>query len=252
MKTLSSVILLASLLTLLLCHDRVLSYAEPSKHLSAKELKGLEEKGNRGDVEAIACLFEYYMYEDRKEAVLWARVGDKYADAKSRYHLGLLLVSSNDAREREDGIIAWKKSAEQNYFLAQDELARLYENGKVIKKDLRMAEKWYGSAAMQGDPSAMRELVRLMTDRAKDISTLSEAYGWTFLMLKRATSKWSQPVVGKTHDAQRAIVRRAKDSGVDEKQVLSRAEAWAKKQDSKVPMSDPMDRQKSRCKYWEK
>ena len=235
-----------------------MSYAEaqsglwPGKPLSAKEIRELEEKGDKGDREALACLFDYYIYENRNKALLWARKGDKLGDARSRYLLGGLLVVCNDPKDRAEGITVLKKAADQDYFLAQDMLADIYEEGEVVQKDLLMAEKWFGKAAMQGSTTSMLELVRLMTDRATIMRTLSEAYGWTFLMLKRTTSKWSQPFVDKIHEAQREIIKKAKGLRIDEKKVISGAESWAKKQDVNVPMVDPMDRPEPECKYWKK
>ncbi len=221
----------------------------PGKPLTEKELRELEEKGNKGDKEALACLFDYYIYEDYDRALFWARIGDKFNDARSRYLLGGILVDSNNPNEQKEGVALLKKAAEQNYWLAQTVLARLYKDGKVVQKDFRETEKWFRKAALQGVRHSMLALCELMTNRAKDISTLSEAYGWTFLMLKRTTSKWSKPFIDEVHEAQHKIIKKAKELKIDEKNVISCAESWAKKKDPAIPMTEPFE---PRCKYWNK
>ena len=222
--------------------------------LSEKEVKDLERKAEGGDIEAIWCLFNYYTvgFENSKKALFWARKGARLGDAKLRYNLGLDLVNSDDPKEKAEGVAALKESANQNYTLAQKTLAHRYEQGRGVRKNLLQAEKWFRKAAIQGNRIAMVEVVRLMAARARDIATLSEAYGWTLLALKRTPSWVRQPFIDKVRLAQWDILTKAKGFGADEKQFISRSEEWARKQDVNIPMTDPEDVNESFCKYLNK
>jgi len=47
-----------------------------------------------------------------------------------------------------------KKSADNNYADAQNELGRMYRDGLGVKKNLREAKNWYQKSAAQGNESA--------------------------------------------------------------------------------------------------
>jgi hypothetical protein len=217
--------------------------------ITAKELNDLERKADRGDIEAIKCLYHYYVFKDSDKAVIWARKGDRLGDVGLSYELGIMLVMSNDSREKAEGITVLEKTANQSHPRAQKELAWCYEYGKGVPKNPLEAERWFRKAAMQGDTIAMVEVVRHLTDRARDISTLTEAYGWTLLALKRTTSKVSQPFRDKINWAQRDILTKAKGFGADERQFISRSKEWARKEDVNIPMTDPWDISERPCKY---
>ncbi|HEX8950093.1 MAG TPA: SEL1-like repeat protein [Dissulfurispiraceae bacterium] len=119
---------------------------------------------------------------------------------------------------------------------------------KGVAKDLRMAEKWYKKAALQGDDTSMISLAKLMTARDAKVSILSEAYGWTLLSFKRLPYK-DGSAVDEIHTIQREAILKARSLGAEEKEFVSRSEAWAKKHDGNIPTDNPLFRGNGGCKY---
>lgn len=212
----------------------------PWRLLYSKELNDLERKAEGGDIDAIRCLYEYYVFKDSEKAVVLARKGAKLGDAALTHLLGITLVTFEDSKGNAEGITALKTAADQNYSSAQTALADCYQFGKGVPKNLLEAENWFRKAAMQGDRIAMVDVVRLLTRRASDISILSEAYGWTFLILKRTPSWVSQAFIDNVRVWQQRISFKAEGFGIDERTLISRAEEWARKEDVNIPMTEPV------------
>ena len=55
-------------------------------------------------------------------------------------------------------LMFYKKAAENGYADSQYNLAMCYETGTGVKKDLRMARKWYKEAAKNGNKQAIEQL----------------------------------------------------------------------------------------------
>ena len=73
----------------------------------------------------------------------------------------------------------YRKSAEQGYAYAQDNLGVCYENGQGVKQDYAEAVKWYRKAAEQGDADAQNNLgvcYRNGQGVEKDINKAIELY----------------------------------------------------------------------------
>jgi TPR repeat protein len=256
MKSIHKVILICMILTAVVVEKGIAEVKEQpvsgsSWVLSENEIRELEGKANGRDIEAIRCLFNYYAldHEDAEKALLWAHAGAKFGDSRSKYDLGMMLIDSTDDRKRAEGILALKESANRNYFLAQRVLARYYEYGREVKKSLIEAEKWYRKAAIQGDVWAMVEVAKLLTARGKDVPALSEAYAWAVVILKRTPSEGREAFVDRVHSMQGTITSKGKSLGIKEKQIVSRSNAWVQKEDSKIPLVDPMNVRKPRCTY---
>jgi len=200
---------------------------------------------------AIRCLFTLYAFEDGNKALSWAKKGAKLGDANFQYIVGLGLVSRDKQTEQIKGISELKKAANKNYFLAQVELARCYQEGKGVRKNLKLAEQWYRRAAFLGHKAAIFDVVQLMTTRAKDMSVLSEAYGWTLLLLRRTSAKGGQSLNENVLKPQREILEKAKKFRIAEKELILCSEKWVKDQNVRIPMTDPIDVKESPCKYLE-
>lgn len=91
-------------------------------------------------------------------------------DAKSQYLVALDYDIGNLLRGAEpdvEKVIYWyTKSAQQGYAEAQNELAVCYEQGKYVKKDLKVAAYWYEKAAAQNHALANKQLGYLYKDGA--------------------------------------------------------------------------------------
>ena len=59
------------------------------------------------------------------------------------------------------GLKWFRKSAEQGYVHAQNNLGVMYEKGRGVTQDKTEAIKWYCKAAEQGDEKAKESLLRL-------------------------------------------------------------------------------------------
>ena len=55
----------------------------------------------------------------------------------------------------------YRKSAEQEYAIAQNNLGVMYENGYGVEQDYKQAVEWYFKAAIQGCKDAKKALKRL-------------------------------------------------------------------------------------------
>ena len=76
--------------------------------------------------------------------------------------------------KRPEEAVKWfLKSAEQGYATGQDNLAKCYENGRGVAKDLKEAERWYRKAAEQGNSHAKEALDKL----AKATSSAASSSG---------------------------------------------------------------------------
>ena len=65
------------------------------------------------------------------------------------------------AKDYEQAVYWYRKSAEQGDATAQCNLGVIYENGYGVTKNLNEARKWYQLSAAQGDEDAKSALQRL-------------------------------------------------------------------------------------------
>ena len=69
--------------------------------------------------------------------------------------------SALDAFTLEDSN-RYRRGANQGYAEAQNNLGNLYHGGKGVDNDLAQAFKWWGLAAIQGQPEAVKSLRSLV------------------------------------------------------------------------------------------
>jgi TPR repeat protein len=88
------------------------------------------------------------------------RAAAEKGDARAQIALGDLLYQGGDGVSRDmGGAAAWfRKAAEQNDDDAQIRMARLYLQGRGVRKDRVRAGMWAMLAAAQGGTAARREL----------------------------------------------------------------------------------------------
>ncbi len=104
----------------------------------------------------------FYYRGDPERAVKWYRLAAAQGIPNSQYRLAhTLLFWASNARPSEkaksqaysDEAIAWLlKAAAKGHKRAQVDLGQLYQDGKLLKKDLPEAYKWFSLAAGAGTP----------------------------------------------------------------------------------------------------
>ena len=82
---------------------------------------------------------------------------DRSADAE--YLQGVELIESRfNEQDVKDGLTLLEKASDEKYAPAQFYLAKLYHEGHLVSKDLKMAAKLYTEAAYNGHPEAQYTL----------------------------------------------------------------------------------------------
>jgi TonB family protein len=77
-------------------------------------------------------------------------------DTRSRYLLGAILhVQATTDAERNKALEVERSAAEAGEPVAQAALGSMYEDGKLVPRDLTKARYWFGLAAAQGNVVAM-------------------------------------------------------------------------------------------------
>jgi uncharacterized protein len=98
-----------------------------------------------------------------EESCRWKRIAAENGNAEAQFSLA---ESYQDgfcklSKDASQSVIWLTKSAQQGYFLAQDELASIYYNGSGVAKDYSQAAIWWRKSAEQEYPDAQYNLVIL-------------------------------------------------------------------------------------------
>ncbi|NEX21015.1 sel1 repeat family protein [Thiorhodococcus mannitoliphagus] len=103
-------------------------------------------------------------------------------DAEAQYRVGMTIVQRSWERSEPfamlDAITWIRKAADQNYIPAQRVLGALYEKGRGLIQDYKLANEWYMRAAEQGDAHAMARLGMLFARGRGVKQDLTQAYVW--------------------------------------------------------------------------
>lgn len=131
------------------------------KHVTCQysdfEISELQKRANNGDTDAAWKLYGCFE-EDEIMSIHWLKVGASAGDQRAKYNLYSILSSKG----QQDSILLLLDAANNNYSLAQRDLAELFINGKYWDKDLTAATYWYRRAARLGDNIAMFDLANLL------------------------------------------------------------------------------------------
>jgi TPR repeat protein len=116
-----------------------------------------------GDVHAMAYLGEMYnkgsgVKLDKKKAARLFRMAADRGNAVAQNKVGLSLYYE---KKFEEAFRCITLSADQGYTHAEDNLARLYRDGRGTEVDLGKARYWFERAAAKGHEAATRNLARL-------------------------------------------------------------------------------------------
>ena len=125
---------------------------------------------------------------DPAAAVAWLRLAAERGSALAQLNLGMLF-EAGDAPVKADARQAarrYREAAAQGLMPAQFRLARLYEDGRGVPRDLDQAALWYRKAADQTDPAAQLRLGILLGPGNGKRTDIVEAHMW----LNLSASRW--------------------------------------------------------------
>lgn len=145
-------------------------------HLERNQLREITRKAEAGDGSACWCLALYYMKE-RDKFSYWRDMGANYGNPEAERWKAASLIDKPDSDVKE-ALRLMKKSAEQGNTFAQNDLGRLYYEGKTVKKDIKQAEYWFRAAALKGNNFAMEKLANILMEGHASVGKLKEAYKW--------------------------------------------------------------------------
>ena len=172
---------------------------ETFRSRSDKEIQGIREKANEGDMEAQYELGRAYYYgeplnyqereskdykdheEDyKKEAFKWWKKAAEQGHIKAQCTLGATYFQGLDrvTKDYEESSKWYKKAAEQGDEDAQYNLGEHYEYGHGVVKDLNEAYKWYKKAAEKGYVDAEYKLGMMYYKGQGDVQDCKEAIKW--------------------------------------------------------------------------
>lgn len=123
---------------------------------------------NQGDIDAMVYLGtmyysgveDYGIHKDFNKAFhYYSRAANFGNDAEAQLYLAYMYLRGEGTEQDLEKAFEWtKKSAEQGFAQAQNELGRAYEQ---MKQDYNKAIEWYQKAAAQGFQEAQQNLDRL-------------------------------------------------------------------------------------------
>jgi TPR repeat protein len=140
------------------------AWAEEKAAPEKTTTKGLREKAEKGDADAMFYLGMFYEHGtgvsmDETEAAKWFLKAAEKGHAKSQYSLGLKYLEGRGVPKDEGAAVKWlRMAAEQGYRESQFGLGLMYDNGNGVPKDEAEAVKWYHKAADQGHAVAQYNL----------------------------------------------------------------------------------------------
>jgi TPR repeat protein len=120
--------------------------------------------------------------------VQWlTRAADK-GNALAQLNLGMVYESGEPPVKADPPRAArrFREAAMQGMMPAQYRLAKLYEEGRGVPRDLDQAAGWYRKAADQTDPAAQLRLGILLSPGNGTRTDVVEAYKW----LNLSASRW--------------------------------------------------------------
>src|SRR4029077_16451113 len=122
------------------------------------------------------CLSGTGTKKDCREAARWFQKAAEQDYVEAELHLGRLFFLGEDGCERNYAKSAkWlEKAAAAGKPWAQNTLGFLFERGFGVKQDEKQAERWFRTAADQGDAKAQANMERLYASR----HDLVQAYVW--------------------------------------------------------------------------
>lgn len=130
--------------------------------LSDVEIAEFNARAKDGDIESTKKLVDYYLYYsyDLEKAVKYLRIIAKSGEPVACNNLAVALNSSTNREYQIESLYWFEEAAQKGNVNAQYELARIYEDGSVAKKDYCKAFHWYEALALNGD---LQSIVKIAT-----------------------------------------------------------------------------------------
>ena len=128
------------------------------------QLEQLKADAEHGDAKAQCELGGCYMTgrgvaKNKEEAVKWFRKSAAQNYAKAQMALaGCYQYGIGVAKDKEEAVEWYRKAAEQDYAPAEYRLGKCYEEGNGVPKNMSEAALWYRKAADNGNASAQGRL----------------------------------------------------------------------------------------------
>jgi len=141
---------------------------------------------------------------DPAAAVEWLTKAADAGSALAQMNLGMLYESGDAPVNANPAQAArrYREAATQGLMPAQYRLARLYEEGRGVRKDLDEAARWYRKAADQTDPAAQLRLGILLSPGNGKRTDIVEAHMW----LNLSASRWKNEALRVEAAARRAAL----------------------------------------------
>ncbi len=125
---------------------------------------------------------------DAAAAVQWFTRAADGGNALAQLNLGMIYESGDPPVKADPRLAArrYREAAIQGLMPAQVRLARLFEDGRGVRRDLDQAASWYRKAADQTDPAAQLRLGILLSPGNGTRTDIVEAHMW----LNLSASRW--------------------------------------------------------------
>jgi len=127
----------------------------------------LEEALNGGESDAVGTLVKIHSQNQKKVALIYQK-GTELHDHNSMLGYGMCLLYGNGIQKSvEDGISLIDRSAQLGNPVASYHMGVLFEEGKLIKKDIQKAIRYFGEAHKSGYAKAYERLMEIQKKLTK-------------------------------------------------------------------------------------
>lgn len=111
-----------------------------------------ETLAQNGDADSQLKLYDHYRRLDPAKALHWLSAAAEQGHAEAQFRMGFALSNGllRQARNPRKAMDWYRAAAEKGHPLAMYQLARAYDKGEGVEKDLNKALNWYDKAASVG------------------------------------------------------------------------------------------------------
>jgi len=157
---------------------------------SEDEIINLTDKAKSGDMDASFLLAKHYelIKKDNDKSLYWLEKTAKLEHPVAQQNLALLLATSNKSYDHKRAIYWYEISARAGNSFAQVQLADIYDEGKITKRNINKALYWYEKAALQKELSAGFNLIDYYSDKTSEIYDIELALAWIDILLEIVNS----------------------------------------------------------------
>ncbi|MBT8567353.1 sel1 repeat family protein [Polynucleobacter paneuropaeus] len=112
--------------------------------------------------------------QDYFEALKWYRLAAEHGSSNAQYNISLLYMFGKGVNPNMEEAFKWAKlAADQKNEYGLNAIGTFYENGWVVDKDVKEAERLYTESAMLGFEGAKKNLERLRTTPVEEWTKVS-------------------------------------------------------------------------------